>query len=242
MQRRYIKICQGVKRNCHVLVIFNPLKKTNVHLGVAMVIIVWHLDSQLPVQSVHITTEVVSSNPTEGEVCSIQHYVIKFVSDLRQVSGFLRVLWFPPPINWPPRYTCNWNILVFFLHLSVKRRWGMTIWETEAVYFLVIDTFILSYSYPIFSLRKILYSYMIFVISGLTPWCGLLHNGLMEKKVIFLQFANIERRAFTGIHIIVKHCVLYSTFYGRPVFPVLFQHKYCINVPINVYGAAVGEI
>ena len=29
-------------------------------------------------------------------------YVIKFVSDLRQVSGFLRALQFPPPINWPP--------------------------------------------------------------------------------------------------------------------------------------------
>ena len=71
--------------------------------------------------------------------------------------------------------------------------------------------------------------------------CGLLHNGLTEKKVIFLQFANIERKAFTGIHIIVKHCILYSTFYGRPVFPVLFQHKYCINVPVHVYGAAVGE-
>ena len=28
---------------------------------------------------------------------SIQHYVIKFVSDLRQVGGFLRVLRFPPP-------------------------------------------------------------------------------------------------------------------------------------------------
>jgi hypothetical protein len=30
-----------------------------------------------------------------GEVCTIQHYVISFVSDLRQVSGFLRVLGFP---------------------------------------------------------------------------------------------------------------------------------------------------
>jgi hypothetical protein len=29
----------------------------------------------------------------------VHHYVIKFVSDLRQVSGFLRVLWFPPPIK-----------------------------------------------------------------------------------------------------------------------------------------------
>jgi hypothetical protein len=29
----------------------------------------------------------------------VQHYVIKFISDLRQVSGFLRVLRFPPPIK-----------------------------------------------------------------------------------------------------------------------------------------------
>jgi len=30
---------------------------------------------------------------------TIPHYVIQFVSDLRQVSGFLRVLRFPPPIK-----------------------------------------------------------------------------------------------------------------------------------------------
>ena len=29
----------------------------------------------------------------------IQHHVIKFVSDLRQVCGFLQVLWFPPQIK-----------------------------------------------------------------------------------------------------------------------------------------------
>ena len=34
-----------------------------------------------------------------GEVYLIQHYVIKFVRDLRQVCGFLWVLWFPPPIK-----------------------------------------------------------------------------------------------------------------------------------------------
>ena len=33
------------------------------------------------VQSVPITTNFVSSNPTQGEVYSIQHYVIKFVND-----------------------------------------------------------------------------------------------------------------------------------------------------------------
>jgi hypothetical protein len=37
-------------------------------------------------QSVPITTNVVSSNPVYGEVYSIQHYVIKIVSDLRQVG------------------------------------------------------------------------------------------------------------------------------------------------------------
>ena len=44
-------------------------------------------------------TKVVNSNPAHGEVYSIQHYVIKFVSDFRLVSGFLWVLRFPPPIK-----------------------------------------------------------------------------------------------------------------------------------------------
>jgi hypothetical protein len=34
-----------------------------------------------------------------GEVYSIQHYVIKFLSDLWNVNGFLQVLWFPPLIK-----------------------------------------------------------------------------------------------------------------------------------------------
>jgi hypothetical protein len=49
----------------------------------------FQLDLQLPMQSVPITTNIVSSNPTHGEVYSMQHYVIKFVSDLRQVGGLL---------------------------------------------------------------------------------------------------------------------------------------------------------
>ena len=54
---------------------------------------------QLPVQSVPIITKVVTSNATNGEVHPIQHYVIQFVYDLRQVGGFLRILRFPPPIK-----------------------------------------------------------------------------------------------------------------------------------------------
>ena len=41
-------------------------------------------------------TDVVSLNYAPGEVYSIQHYVIKFVSDLWQVGSFHRLL---PPIN-----------------------------------------------------------------------------------------------------------------------------------------------
>ena len=67
--------------------------------GVIVVIVVWWLDLQLPVQSVPITTNVVNSNPAHGEVYLIQRCVIKFVSDLQQVGGFLRVLRFSPPIQ-----------------------------------------------------------------------------------------------------------------------------------------------
>ena len=44
-----------------------------------------------------ITTEDVSLNPVHSEVYSIQHYVIEFVSNLRQVHGFLWILRFSPP-------------------------------------------------------------------------------------------------------------------------------------------------
>ena len=45
------------------------------------------------------TCNVVRSNPANGEVYSIQHYVIKFASDLRQVGASIPVLQFPPPIK-----------------------------------------------------------------------------------------------------------------------------------------------
>ena len=48
-------------------------------------------------QSVPITTNVVSSNPANGEIYLIQHYVIKSVSDLWKVVVFLWVLCFSPP-------------------------------------------------------------------------------------------------------------------------------------------------
>jgi hypothetical protein len=51
------------------------------------------------VQSVIITTKIVSLHPVHGEVYSIWHFVIKFVSDLWQFGGFLRVIRFPQQIK-----------------------------------------------------------------------------------------------------------------------------------------------
>ena len=66
-----------------------------------VVVIVWYFALQIPtcMQLEPITINVVSSNPAHGDVYSIQHYVIKFVSDMRQVGGFLRVHQFPQPIK-----------------------------------------------------------------------------------------------------------------------------------------------
>ena len=79
-------------RRCIVVTIDGALYNVDVD------VIVWY-DLQLPVQSVPITTKVVSSNSVHGEVYSIQHCVIKFVSDLLHVGGFLQVLRFPPSIT-----------------------------------------------------------------------------------------------------------------------------------------------
>jgi hypothetical protein len=57
------------------------------------------LDLKLPMQAVPITTNVVTSNPAQARFTRSQPYVIKFVSDLRQVCGFLRVLRYPSPIK-----------------------------------------------------------------------------------------------------------------------------------------------
>ena len=72
-----------------------------IHQRTVVVVIVWQLDLQLPMQSVltRIATKVVNPNPAHGEVYWMQHYVIKFVSDLRHNGGFLLVVRFPPLIK-----------------------------------------------------------------------------------------------------------------------------------------------
>jgi hypothetical protein len=68
----------------------------------------WIYNYLVSMQSVPIITNM-SSHPAHGEVYSVQHYLIKIFNDFWQVSGFLWVLLFPPPINSPPQYI--WNIV-----------------------------------------------------------------------------------------------------------------------------------
>ena len=72
--------------------------------GTVVAVIVWQLDLQLRMQSVPIITDVVSSNPSQGEVYNIMWYRLSVTCGRTGVfsgySGFL---------HWPPRY--NWNIV-----------------------------------------------------------------------------------------------------------------------------------
>ena len=78
-------------------------------------------------QSVPITTKVVSLNYAYDDVDLIQHYVIKFVSDMRQVGDFLWVLGFPPQIKLTTiiklkyRWNIQWHICLN--NLDEKRTW-----------------------------------------------------------------------------------------------------------------------
>ena len=54
--------------------LLNCFLKIKHYSDAAVVMIIWYLDLQLPMQSVHITTKVVSLNPAHGEVYSIYHY------------------------------------------------------------------------------------------------------------------------------------------------------------------------
>jgi hypothetical protein len=102
-----------------------PLKTINSILKISTFITsIGLLDLKLPMQSVPITTSFVGSNRVHGEVYSIQHYVIKFVSDLRQVGSF-----FPgntvyhimlPPGQWYSGMSLNSLELLHSLFLTNK--------------------------------------------------------------------------------------------------------------------------
>ena len=78
----------------------NCIRGEHVHFneGAIVIVLVWYLDLQLPVQSVPITTKVESSSPFVARCTRYRRYVIKIVSDATG-RGFLRALRFPPLIK-----------------------------------------------------------------------------------------------------------------------------------------------
>ena len=69
------------------------------YTGIKFSILFHNIGGGRHVQSVPITTKIVSLNPAHGAVYSIPLYVIKFVSDLRQVDGCFQVFRFLSPIK-----------------------------------------------------------------------------------------------------------------------------------------------
>ena len=78
------------------------------------------------VHTVHITNNVVSSNPAHGEVYSMQHYVKMLVSDFRQVGGYILVLGFYTPIKVRVKYEIIWQQFRHYV-LTYKKYWAQTI-------------------------------------------------------------------------------------------------------------------
>jgi hypothetical protein len=94
-------ICLTIKNRLPLPILIMEVNFIRINLIKTMDLIilnpsVWSRDRKC---SINISTNFVSSIPAHDEICSIQHYVIKFVNDLRQVDCFLRVLRFPPPLK-----------------------------------------------------------------------------------------------------------------------------------------------
>ena len=68
------------------------------------------------------------------------------------------------------RLEFNDTVVCFFSLVSKKEVICMAIGEVEAMYFFAKYTLNLPHIYPIFSSKEILFSYIIFVKSGLTRW------------------------------------------------------------------------
>ena len=104
-------------------------------------------------QSVPITSKVVSSNPADGKVYSIQHYVIKFVSDLRQVGGFLRVLLLSST-NKTDRHNITEILLKVALSTltlySIFLQFGNSIWLLRSIMFSDWLTFQISFTQELY--------------------------------------------------------------------------------------------
>jgi hypothetical protein len=75
-----------------------------------------------------------------GDVYSIQHYMIKFVSDLPQVCCFFRVLWFPPAIKLIATPWMEWSSLTFYTITEHYNLTSSNLMLTSSIYTICIVT------------------------------------------------------------------------------------------------------
>jgi hypothetical protein len=67
------------------------------------------------------------ASPVHVKVYTIQHYVIKFVSDLRQVGIFIRLLRFPLNENYLKPKFILWYVLYIHNYYSFNIVWNITV-------------------------------------------------------------------------------------------------------------------
>ena len=90
----------------------NVSQSSQVVIGAIMAVIVWWLDLQLPMESVHITIEVVSSNLDQGEVYNIMWQSLSVTLDRSMVfSG--------PPVS-STNKTDSHDITGIFLKVALN--------------------------------------------------------------------------------------------------------------------------
>ena len=87
---------------------------------------------RLPVQSVPMTTKVVSLNPTHSEVCSIQCYVIKWL-----VAGW----WFSPgtPVSSTNKIDCHNITEILLKHHKPNQDWHLPICYCNQDWYLCVN-------------------------------------------------------------------------------------------------------
>ena len=175
-----------------------------------MVVIIWQLDLQLPVQSVTITTKVVSLNPVHGKVYSIQHYhdyVIKLVSDLQQVCGFS----LGNPVS-STNKTDHHDITEILLKVAFKHP-KPTIFKIKMTFFIWIFLFLSLlqqyYGYMYFKPTKIQYLNIIRQF--------LFQRGFAQKRILsggsgmFLSLVFLEKRNIQMCFLLIDMRRMYSS-------------------------------
>jgi hypothetical protein len=146
-------------------------------------------------QSVPIITKIVSSNPAHGKVYSTQHSVLKFVSDLRQVGGFLQfakrlIDWCLTPTLAIFQLYCGVNILYNISSTTIPLKINLFRCKAKTSNFFFIFKILYLYQYNCIVVEEILYNMFTPQYSWNIAKVGVKHQSinLFASVVILLIF------------------------------------------------------